>query len=499
MKQLLINAMATLLTIGFSSTAFANKAGNTNTQIGIGGHPLFTASPYASVSDEDVFKLLQANHLDRYRFDIIVADDTISNLQTRVPNIISMAKKYGIRLEPGLLLPFSWGDRTDNGRYPAGDANALYQQGYNRTYQIVSAYGGDIQDWELQNELNLVARDASGNPFFGKGWTAAEYASQSIMNDWASVLKGMSDAIDKVAAEKNVKLRRIVGTTSTMFGYVDFMLSKGVKVDVLGYHYYEHAGVDPNNYWGGVQPNFNLFVKLGSYGLPVHVNELNCAEIYDASFVDSTGSTTMNTCNSNLSTMLKTFTQQTSANIEEVLVYELLNEPQYTGAEAHFGMMYNMSSAKPMMSTLSSYGASLNVAQTSAPPSTVVTSPSPSPTPTPSPTPAPSPSPTPAPAPAPSPTPAPPAATPVLSYPAMIIQLKNKAVMSPVVPTMSGISAPNCSGILLPTGLVINASTCVISGTPNYASVPAGGTYVTTTVIENSKGLVRVMTFQIMP
>lgn len=463
---------AALSLIGTANFASANPAGLPKTQLGVGGHPLFKASPYAPLSDEDVLKLLNSKRLNRYRFDVILADDTLSVATTRVQNLIVLSKKYGVRLEPIILLPFSWGDRTDAGKYPAGDPAALYKQGYNRTYAFVSQFGSEIQDWELQNELNLVAKNSAGQIMFGQGWTAAEF-EQPVMADWAQVLKGMSDAIDRVNAEKSLKLRRIVGTTSTMFGYLDYMLAKGVKIEVVGYHYYERMNTNPSNYWGGVRPSFNLFEKFASYNRPVHVNELNCAEIYDASFVNETGSPSMNTCNANLDNLLKTFTEQTKANIEAVLVYELLDSTQNIGAEARFGMMYNMGLEKPMMATLAKHAAIANpVAVTPAP--------------------------VPAPAPAPAVTPV--SATVSMSYPAGVAVLKNQMAMS-LAPSISGVSAPNCLGILLPQGLTINAQTCVISGKPAYAagSIPAGGTYVTSTIIELSKNIVSIVTFRIDP
>lgn len=323
-------------------------------QIGIGGHPMFSGSPYASISDDSVFSLLQSKGLKRYRFDAFLTDDTVTSTPARMQTLIAAGIKYGIQLEPVLALPFAFGDRTDNGKYPAGDSAAIYSQGYNRAYAFISQYGVSIQDWELGNEINLLAKDSSGNSLFGKGWTATEF-DLPVINDWASLLKGISDAVDQVNTEKGLKLRRVVGTTSTMFGFLDFMTSKGIKIDVISYHYYEHLGVDPTNYWGGVQPNFNLFTKLGSYSLPIYVNEINCAEIYDSTYVNVIGSDTMNTCNTNLDQMLKIFSGQTQANIEAIIGYELLDEPSNAVPENRFGFLFDMETPKPMLETLSKY------------------------------------------------------------------------------------------------------------------------------------------------
>ncbi|MCK1382332.1 hypothetical protein IVB33_38755, partial [Bradyrhizobium sp. 24] len=228
-----------------------------------------------------------------------------------------------------------------------------YSQGYNRTLAFVRQFASSVGDWELGNEINLTVRDANGSPLFGKGWTSAEFAAYPSMVDFANLLRGMSDAIEQVRRDTGRNLRRIVGTTSTMFGYIDFMKANGVKVDVLGYHYYEHAGVNPTNYWGGVRPNFNLFTKLSSYGVPVAINEMNGAEIYDSTFVNTSTSASMSACNSNLDAMLARFSQYSF--IEWIDLYELIDEPDKTGPDGRFGLMFNLSTPKPLMSTVDKY------------------------------------------------------------------------------------------------------------------------------------------------
>jgi len=63
-----------------------------------------------------------------------------------------------------------WYNRTDSGKYPLGDSPALYFSRFDRTKAFVTQFL-DVQDWEMQNELNLIVLDASGSPIFGKGWT----------------------------------------------------------------------------------------------------------------------------------------------------------------------------------------------------------------------------------------------------------------------------------------------------------------------------------------
>jgi hypothetical protein len=81
-----------------------------------------------------------------------------------------------------------------------------------------------------------------------------------------------------------------------------------------------------------------------------------------------------------------------------------------------------------------------------------------------------------------------------VSYPATV-DIANKVSMR-LAPTVVG-DATNlgCQGILLPTGLSIDPSTGVISGTPNY---PAGSVnWVTTTIIVQKTGQVFIMTWKV--
>ncbi|MCK1659731.1 hypothetical protein, partial [Bradyrhizobium sp. 151] len=327
-----------------------NQGTELTVQIGVNGHSMFASGAYRQINDEDVFKTLAAHKLKRYRLTIPLAADTDPWVATRFTSIVGLAANYGVTLEPVLALPLMWGDKTDAGKYPAGDAAAIHSQGYNRTLAFVRQFASSVGDWELGNEINLTVRDANGSPLFGKGWTSAEFAAYPSMVDFANLLRGMSDAIEQVRRDTGRNLRRIVGTTSTMFGYIDLMKANGVKVDVLGYHYYEHAGVNPTNYWGGVRPNFNLFTKLSSYGVPVAINEMNGAEIYDSTFVNTSTSASMSACNSNLDAMLARFSQYSF--IEWIDLYELIDEPDKTGPDGRFGLMFNLSTPKPLMSTV---------------------------------------------------------------------------------------------------------------------------------------------------
>jgi len=306
---------------------------------GAGGHPT------RPTDWNSIFQVLQARGITQYRVDALLTNDTDPYEIQMYQTMVSSAKAHGVTLKPILFTAFAFGDRTDGGKYPAGDSNALYLQGFFRAYNFANQFKNDINDWEMGNELNLLVRDANGSPLWGKGWTATEFDTP-LMNDWASVLRGMSDAIDLINSESGTHLRRTLNTTSTMFGFLDFMASKSIKFEIISYHYYEHLGTNPHVYWGGVRPNFDLFQQLASYGKSVVFNEVNAAEIYDSTYENQAGQPETETGFKSLNATLNYMNTQTAANIEYVGIYELLDEPSKQPPENRFGLMYDINTPK---------------------------------------------------------------------------------------------------------------------------------------------------------
>jgi hypothetical protein len=324
---------------------------------GVGG-------PNANTSDLNaVFQVLQARGVTQYRVNTNLTNDTDSYEVQMFKDMVALAKTYGITLKPILYTAFTWGDRTDGGKYPAGDSSALYLQGFFRTYNFVNQFKNDINDWEMANELNLRVHDANGSPLYGKGWTASEFDTP-LMNDWASVLRGMSDAIDLINSESGTHLRRTLNTTSTMFGFLDFMASKNIVFEVISYHYYEGFGTNPHVYWGGVRPNFDLFQQLASYGKSVVFNEVNAAEIYNSTYENQAGQPVTEKGFKSINAILNYLNTQTAANIEYVGIYELLDEPAKAPPENRFGLMYDINTPKVPLYLLSYFaGGALSSAE----------------------------------------------------------------------------------------------------------------------------------------
>jgi hypothetical protein len=309
---------------------------------GVNGHPV--GNPVFA-DYEKQFDIMRQNHLTTYRMDVALseADEKLAIAQLRV--LIPLAKKWGITLRPVLTVAFHWGDRTDTGHYPAGDPQALYRQGFDHVYNFVRLFKDDIQDWELENETNLLVHDWRGVSLYGRGWTAQEFDTP-LMHDWNAVLKGMSDAIGKINDTNGTKLRRVLGTTSTNFGFIDYMLAHGVNFEVLGYHQYVHLGESPYKAWSKATPRFNLFQKLASYGRPVHFTEVNAAEIYDKKYKNKEDDAYTRKGYQSLSDELAFLKNQKDMPLEEVDVYEIFDDPGQKDAEARFGIMYDAATPK---------------------------------------------------------------------------------------------------------------------------------------------------------
>jgi hypothetical protein len=294
---------------------------------------------------EPAFKVMKERGLTQFRIGVNLTKDTEPVEAPMLRHAIAQAKANGITLHPVFGFALRWGDRTDGGKYPKGDRDALYSQGFNRTYSFVNQFKNDINDWELENELNLVARGPDGKRLFGRGGTAEEF-EMPIMEDWAAVLRGASDAIDRINKESGLHLRKVLNTTSTMFGFLDFMAARGVRFDLISYHYYEVLGQDPRRAWNGNNPKFNLFKKLATYHRHVIFNEVNCGEIYKPDYGNKVGDHMTERCLKTLHDTLTALTDQKDVVIDSISIYELLDEPAKAPPENRFGLMYDLKTPK---------------------------------------------------------------------------------------------------------------------------------------------------------
>jgi hypothetical protein len=307
---------------------------------GVGGHPLS-----GGVWNDPATQMatMAQRGLSTYRFDVPLTKDK-PNAMADVRKLLALAKLKGITLHPILYVPFTWGDATDGGKYPATEAG-LEAQGYDRVLPMVTKFANQITDWELQNELSLLPNFKSGD-----GSAAGDYATP-LAKQWAAVLRGMARAVHDVRAKTGQPLRTVVDTVYADFGFIPFLEAQGVQIDKLAYHYYYSAATNPYKL-AVPKGSADLFEELHKIGKPVIINEFNAGEIYaplkNQTYDDANALLSMKT-------HLDYLVAQTTANIEGLEFYELYDEPAKNAAESNFGLMKNATQPKTQMLLVALY------------------------------------------------------------------------------------------------------------------------------------------------
>jgi hypothetical protein len=296
--------------------------------IGTNAHPLWQMTEW-SADDATMFAVCRANGMKVLRIDVPLWAYENTWFSKRLMRIVDLSVASGVEL---MLVM----DPTSNGVLVPLDTITK------ATAAVCTIVGDEVVRFEGGNEINLLVKGADGQPLFGKGQTAAEFDTP-LMHDWADALKVMQQAMAKANPPPTYPYRFIVTTTSTMFGFLDFMIAQGVKIDRIGYHIYEHLGVDLKKYWNGALPAFNLFDKLRSYGKAIVVGELNAAEIYDRDDPAQAAKS--------LAALLGQFKAHPQ-DLDCVCVYMLTDMPQIAGAEGRFGMMRDLKTPKAAMAAM---------------------------------------------------------------------------------------------------------------------------------------------------
>jgi hypothetical protein len=307
---------------------------------GVGGH-LLSGGLWGDPATQ--MATMAERGLTTYRFDVPLTKDK-PNAVADLGKLLSLAKSKGITLHPILYVPFTWGDATDGGKYPATEAG-LEAQGYDRVLPIVTKFASQITDWELQNELSLLPNFKSGD-----GAAASDYATP-LAKQWAAVLRGMARAVHDVRAKTGRLLRTVVSTVYADFGFIPFLETQGVQVDKLGYHYYYSATANPYKL-AVPKGSVDLFEELRKIGKPVIINRFNAGEMYaplkSQAYDDAKALLSMKT-------HLDYLVSQTTAPIEGLEFYELYDEPAKNAAEPNFGLMKNAKQPKIQMLLVALY------------------------------------------------------------------------------------------------------------------------------------------------
>jgi len=222
------------------------------------------------------------------------------------------------------------------------------QKAYEETAAAVDKVKDVIHDFELLNESQLrpeIQREVAWNSARS---SSAPYEGKACVATLSRVLRGMSRAVDDIRASSGLPLRRIMGVVGRDWGYLKFMRDQGVQWDVTGYHVYPH-GYKPSllgDPWYG--PGGPL-AQLAAFGKPVHINEFNCGEIYDAGFGNRPGDAGTEACLKGLARHLRELKGQRIAQVEWLHFYELFDEPAKAAPENRFGLLHDLQTPKPLL------------------------------------------------------------------------------------------------------------------------------------------------------
>jgi hypothetical protein len=293
-----------------------------------------------------VADVMKANNLRTARMDVTAASDSAA-VRAQATRI----KANGGKVEVSLQISYQW-DNSCNQNFAAVEQNS-----YNETAALVNIYKDVIADYELLNEISLRTETIAEVPWNTAGVSTSPYAGKPCYATMTSVLRGMSRAVHDIGSSSGLPLRVILGAVGRDFGFLSYMQQQGVAIDVVGFHVYPHlddASLPSDPWYGTGGP----FVRLAAFHLPVHVNEFDCGEIYDAGYDNLPGSASTNACLQSYQKHLPTFFTQTVMNLESLALYELLDEPGKSGAEGRFGLMYDINTPKAQLAAVAAFAAS---------------------------------------------------------------------------------------------------------------------------------------------
>ena len=296
--------------------------------VGVNGHDVGVPVYQDPAKTEANFQLMNSKNLRSYRVDVGNNAASIAVLK----RLVTLGKKYNIAIRPMLYV--------DSGSS-------------NDAYVMAKTFAADITYWELGNELNL-----RGEAQFTNSINLMIQARAGVMRAAAETGKALKTGINVTAgAAGNVGLNN----AHTTYPFLDKAIAMGLQFDYITYHWYPSPG-DIQSGWAADYLN-----NLRKYNKTVFMNETNCAQIYSGDDGNSQA------CADNMDKLLALITTNYADMIKEVNLYELLDNPNQQGAEAHFGIMFNINQPKKMLSVAAKYAGSATVVTPPTTPTTPTT------------------------------------------------------------------------------------------------------------------------------
>jgi hypothetical protein len=270
--------------------------------------------------------------------------DTWDIAKTR--DMITRIRANGGRAEVSAQINFQW-DNSCNSNLALIESNS-----YNDMANMIHQLKDIVTDFEYLNEVTLRPEIQREVPP-GTGASATAYASKPCTATLVAALRGMSRALRDIRASSGLPLRGMLGAVNRDYGFLEFALQNGVTFDIVGYHIYPR--LDESllaDTWYGAG---GILAQLARFNRPIHINEFNCGEIYTTAYENREGSPNTETCLKSADKHLNDLRTQTIANIETIHFYEMFDEPDKTAPESKFGLLYDLSRAKPNLYLAAAY------------------------------------------------------------------------------------------------------------------------------------------------
>jgi hypothetical protein len=274
------------------------------------------------------------------------------------------AKDAGISITGVLFSKYQWTTDCTVSR------TVVEQTAYSEAYAVVNELKDLITDWELQNEVDLT-QNCKMQVTGTTGRLPSHWAT-SNGTFHAANLRGISRAIGAVKSSNGTPLSSILNFTTMHIGFVDFMVSQNVVFSKVSYHIYEREAYSPYNY--GIDPasGWNLFGAVMKWNKPVHINEFNAGEIYDAGYCNKDGDAMTEKGFRSMRNLMDFWTNAVATvktkygkdlKLETVDAYEIQDNPNNGNsysclakdAEARFGLLYADGTPKTSMLLAAAY------------------------------------------------------------------------------------------------------------------------------------------------
>ena len=296
-----------------------------------------------TTANEQIATIMKNRNFKTARFDHIHNGAMLRDQLAKI-------KANGGYSEAVTLPSFHW-DNSCNQNLTTVETTA-----YNDTAALVNGMKDLVQTFELLNETRIRPEINAEVPWNVHGQDSTVYANKPCVRSLVAALKGMSRAIVDIRNSTGEPLKIIFGHLGRDFGFLDYIIQQGVVFDFLGYHHYPQFPQSLlSDTWYG--PG-GLGAQLAKYNKPVHWNEFNCGETYLYPNYN------VEDCIKSLDKHLLELRNQTQINLKSIHFYELLDEPQKSGAEAIFGLMVNPTQPKVQLYVATAYaGGQLSTAE----------------------------------------------------------------------------------------------------------------------------------------